>query len=284
VTDRSATAKAPHPGTIIAILAICGIVVSLMQGLVLPLISSLPELLHTSASTAAWVVTATLLTAAIFTPISGRLGDMFGKRRMLLIILGLLAAGSLLCAASSSVVLVIIGRALQGVSGGALPLAIAILRDELPAKRLGSAVAVVSATMGVGAAIGVAASALIVQATNWHVLFWISTALGVISLALVARLVPKSSERTRARFDWSGALGLSAGLVALLLAISKGADWGWGSVPTLGLLVGSVLVLLGWGLMELRTAAPLVDLRVSARPRVLFTNLASLLIGAAMLV
>jgi MFS family permease len=266
------------------VLSICGIVVSLMQGLVMPLISSLPDLLSTSASNASWVVTATLLTAAVATPISGRLGDMFGKRRMLLILLALLSAGSLMCAVSSSVVLMIIGRALQGVAGGALPLAIGILRDELPAERLGVATAMVSATMGVGAAFGIAISALIVQATNWHALFWMSAALGIICLVPVALIVPKSPERAPGRFDMVGSLGLSAGLVALLLAISKGADWGWAGAPTLGLFAGAAIVLLGWGVMELRTADPLVDLRVSARPRVLYTNLASILAGFAMLV
>ncbi|MDN6333011.1 MAG: MFS transporter, partial [Micrococcaceae bacterium] len=131
-----------------------GIVVSLMQTLVVPLIPQLPDMLDTSASDAAWVVTATLLAGAVVTPIAGRLGDMFGKRRMLIISLALMVAGSVLCALTNTLEIMLAGRVLQGLAMGAIPLGISILRDELPPARIGAAIATMSATMGVGGAIG----------------------------------------------------------------------------------------------------------------------------------
>jgi MFS family permease len=98
----------------------------------------------------------------------------------------------------------------------------------------------------------------------------------------VAALVPESPVKTPARFDTVGALGLAAGLVMLLVAITKGGDWGWSDGVTLGLIGGSLVVFLVWGAWELRRAAPLVDLRVSARPQVLFTNISSVAVGFAM--
>jgi hypothetical protein len=95
----------------------------------------------------------------------------------------------------------------------------------------------------------------------------------------VLLLLPESSLRTPARFDALGALGLGIGLMALLLAITEGATWGWTSALTLGCFGASVVVLLGWAVIELRTSAPLADLRVTARPQVLFTNLASIMVG-----
>jgi MFS family permease len=284
VTTRPAPSESPTPNArpIVAVLAFCGIVVSLMQTLVIPLIPELPQLLHTSASNASWVITATLLAGAVITPISGRLGDMFGKRKILMLCLGALIAGSVLCALGSSLVLVVIGRAMQGAAVGAIPLGISILRDELPRERVGSAVATMSATLGVGGAVGLPVAALIAQSTSWHVLFWVSAGLGAVCLALVATVLTESPVRTPARFDAVGALGLAAGLVTLLLAITKGSDWGWGSTTTIGCLVVSLVVLLAWAAFELRTAAPLVDLRVSARPQVLYTNLASVMVGFAM--
>ncbi|MGW4772703.1 MFS transporter [Nocardia sp. NPDC004278] len=274
--------RRPASSLLIATLGMVGVVVSLMQTLVIPIIPTLPTLLSTSASNASWVITATLLAGAVATPISGRLGDMFGKRRVLFANLVLLVAGSVVCALFSSLVPEIIGRSLQGAAVGAIPLGISIMRDELPAEKVGSAMAIMSATLGVGGALGLPLAAAIAQNADWHMLFWTAAGLGVVCAALVFVFVPESPVRTPARFDFGGAVGLSIALLALLIPITKGADWGWGSASTLGLFALSVVVFLIWGFFELKQRSPLVDLRVSARPRVLFTNAASIAVGFAL--
>lgn len=275
-------AGVPTPAILIAVLGFCGVVVSLMQTLVVPLIPSLPQYLNTTAANASWVITATLLAGAVVTPISGRLGDMFGKRRVLFVSLLALIVGSVVCALFSSLIPVVIGRILQGAAMGAIPLGISILRDELPAERVGSAMAIMSATLGIGGAVGLPFAASIAQYADWHVLFWVSAALGVLCAAAVFTLIPESPVRTPARFDFVGAAGLAVALTSLLLAITKGGDWGWSSGVTLSLFAVSLVVFLIWGNYELRTTSPLVDLRVSARPRVLFTNIASIAVGFAL--
>ncbi|MEU3105618.1 MFS transporter [Streptomyces griseoflavus] len=283
--DRSAvagTAPPPKPAAVVPVLAFAGIVVSLMQTLVIPIVGQLPQYLNASASDAAWAVTATLLAAAVATPVMGRLGDMYGKRRMLLVSMTMLVVGSVVAGLSDSLVPMIVGRALQGLSSGVIPLGISILRDELPAERLGSATAVISASLGVGGALGLPTAALIADNFDWHALFWTSAALGVVALVLVVVLVPESKVRTGGRFDVVGAAGMATGLICLLLAISKGADWGWASGTTLGLFAAAAVVLVVWGFFELRVDQPLVDLRSTARPQVLVTNLASVAIGFAM--
>ncbi|MFJ9352204.1 MFS transporter [Streptomyces sp. NPDC101237] len=281
----SATAgepAAPRASAVVAVLAFGGIVVSLMQTLVIPVVPELPKLLDASASDAAWAVTATLLAAAVATPVMGRLGDMYGKRLMLLTSMVMLVAGSVTAAFSDTLVPMIVGRALQGLASGVIPLGISIMRDELPAERLGSATALMSASLGVGGALGMPAAALIADHFDWHVLFWTSAALGVVAAVLVVALVPESKVRTGGRFDLPGAVGMAAGLVSLLLGISKGADWGWGSGTTLGLFGAAVVILVAWGSYELRTRQPLVDLRTTARRQVLVTNLASVTFGFSM--
>nr|WP_039826479.1 MFS transporter [Nocardia testacea] len=267
---------------LVATLSTIGIVVSLMQTLVVPLIPSLPTLLDTTATNASWVITVTLLASAVCTPISGRLGDMFGKRRILLIDLTAMVIGSVLCAMSSSLPLSVAGRALQGVAIGAIPLGISILRDELPPEWVGSAMAVMSSTLGVGSAIGLPVAALIAENADWHVLFWAAAAMGAAGALLIFRFVPESPVRTPAPFDFGGAAGLATALLALLLAITQGAQWGWTSASILTLFAVAILVFLGWGRYELVRRNPLVDLRVSARPRVLFTNIASIAVGFAL--
>ncbi|MEU9433159.1 MFS transporter [Streptomyces sp. NPDC048252] len=270
---------APRAGLVVAVLAFGGIVVSLMQTLVIPIV---PELLDAPASDTAWAVTATLLAAAVATPVMGRLGDMYGKRRMLLVSLLMLIVGSVTAALGDGLVPMIVGRALQGLASGVIPLGISIMRDELPAERLGSATALMSASLGIGGALGLPAAALIADRFDWHTLLWTSAALGVVAAVLVPVFVPESKVRTGGRFDLVGALGMAAGLVCLLLAISKGADWGWGSGTTLGLFAAAVVVLPLWGVFELRVGEPLVDLRTNARRQVLVTNLASMAFGFSM--
>lgn len=281
-TATPAETKRPSTTAIVAVLAFAGIVVSLMQTLVIPIIPHLPEYLNASAADTAWAVTATLLAAAVAVPTMGRLGDMFGKRRLLLISLALLIVGSVVGALSSSVVPLVIGRVLQGLAAGVIPLGISIMRDVLPPKKLAGAVAMMSASLGVGGALGLPVAALIAEYANWHVLFWVSAALGVVVTALILATVPESTVRTGGKFDFVGAVTLSIALITLLLAISKGNTWGWTSTLTLSMLGVAVVAFAVCGWWELRTPLPLVNLRVSARRQVLLTNLASIVFGFAM--
>ncbi|MEH0638911.1 MFS transporter [Streptomyces bottropensis] len=280
VDDGRATAQ--RPNAVVATLAFGGIVFSLMQSMVIPIVPDLPKHLGASPSNTSWAITATLLAAAVATPVMGRLGDMVGKRRMLLVSLAVLVTGSVIAALSDSLTPMIVGRALQGMAAGVIPLGISIMRDELPPERLSSATALMSASLGVGSALGLPAAAAIADNFDWHTLFWASAGAGALATVLVLAFVPESQVRSGGRFDVVGAIGMAAGLVCLLLAISKGADWGWTSGTILGLFTAAVVVLLLWGLFELRVKEPLVDLRTTARRQVLFTNVASIAVGIGM--
>ncbi|WP_246090221.1 MFS transporter [Nonomuraea deserti] len=150
-------------GLVTAALAFSGMVVSMMFTLMVPIIPDLPRLLSASAEDASWAITSTLLSSAVFTPVSGRLGDMYGKRRMMVISLALMVIGSAICVFTSALPLVVLGRTLQGCAVGVIPLGISIMRDLLPAGRLGSAMALMSATLGAGGAIGLPLGAVVAQ-------------------------------------------------------------------------------------------------------------------------
>ena len=276
---RRRLTRMPPQGAIVAVLAIAGLASSFMFTLVVPIQAKLPELLNASRDDTAWVVTATLLAAAVITPIAGRLGDMYGKRRIVLVLLALLVLGSVIAALSSGIVGVIIGRALQGAVTGVVPLAISILRDVLHEDRVDAAIALISATMGVGGALGMPLSALVTQYSDWHALFWMAAGMGVVVFGLVLWIIPVSVLRTAGRFDYVGAAGLAIGLTGVLLAVSRGNEWGWTSPAVLICGLGGLAVLIAWGWFELRIAEPLLDLRVAARRPVLLTNIASLAMG-----
>ncbi|GEL20166.1 MFS transporter [Pseudonocardia asaccharolytica] len=270
-----------HPAVVIGVLASCGIAVSLVQTLVIPLLPRFPQLLSTTPATVSWLVTATLVAGAVSAPVLGRLGDMYGKRRILLIALGLITAGSALGAAAPNVLVLLVGRALQGASFGVIALGLSIMRDELPAGRVGSGVGLMSSSLGIGGAIGLPLAGVVAQTMSWRWLFAALAVLGVAQYLLVRWIVPESPHRPGGRFDLPGTIGLGLGLVCLLLAISKGPEWGWTSPTIVGLLVATAVVLPLWGRHELGRESPLVDLRVSARPAVLWTNLATVLVGFA---
>ncbi|MGO4444001.1 MFS transporter [Mycobacterium sp. 2YAF39] len=271
-----------HPAVVVAVLATTGTCMSLMQTLVIPLIPELPTLLQTNASNASWVITATLLTAAVATPVVGRLGDMYGPKPLLIACAVLMTVGSLIAASTSAWVPVVIGRALQGFGVPIVPLGISVLRTCVPAHRVGTAMGLMSASFGVGGALGLPLAAIIANHFDWHAVFWFAAMLGAVSGVLFAVLVPRIPSASSDRLDPLGALGLAAGLVTLLLGISKGGSWGWGSATTLGMFAASIVIFAMFAWWQLRIESPTVDLRTTVKRPVLMTNVASVAVGFAM--
>src|SRR5262249_27917522 len=215
-------------------LAIAGMVVSVMQTMVLPLLPRLVEAFHTSVSAATWVLTSTLLAGAVATPLLSRLGDMYGKKKMIVLAMVLLVAGSLVCAVAGSLGVLIAGRVLQGVSVVVIPLAIGTIRDVFPREQVMTAIGIVSATLGAGGAAGLLLTGIIAaHTTSYHPVFWIAAGVGVLGLLLVAVWAPAIGHRAGGRPDIPGTITLAAWLVCLLLGLSEGGIWGWRSRPGL---------------------------------------------------
>jgi len=282
VTDPRGGAPRRAIGVIV-VLCFSSLCAALMQSLVIPIQSELPQLLSTSASNASWVVTATLLGGGVSMPLTGRLADLFGKKPVLVAAAAILVVGSLVCALSSTLPLMLVGRVLQGIAMGYIPVAISMVREVAPPHLVNTAVASVSATLGVGGALGLPLSAWLAQGHDWHVLFWVSTALAALMLVLSLVVVPHVHDAHPAKIDLLGALGLAVGLVGVLVGVSKGNDWGWGQASTLAMVVGGAVVLLAWGWYQLRHHDPLVDLRTMSKRPVLLTNVAAVLIGFGMM-
>jgi EmrB/QacA subfamily drug resistance transporter len=287
--DQSADAARPvrtgrHANTTLVVLfmSLAGLAFSVLQSLVAPALPLLARDLHTNTGGVSWVLSAYLLSASVLTPILGRLGDMVGKRRTLLAVLTVLAAGTVLAAIAPNLGVLIIARALQGAGGAILPLSIGIVRDELPRERISVTVGLLSALFGIGGGLGIVLAGPIVDHLGWRWLFW--APLIMIAAALIGALVgvPESPVRTPGRLDLPGATLLSAALVALLLAITQGGDWGWGSPATVALFAVGVVALAAFMVVELRVREPLVNMRLMAGRGVWTTNLTGLIFGFAM--
>ena len=269
-------------GMLVLYLSLGGLAFAVLQSLVAPALSTIGRDLGASTSDVSWVITAYLLSASVLTPILGRLGDMVGKRRVLIGVLVALGAGTLLAALAPNLAVLIVARALQGAAGAILPLSIGIVRDELPRDRVSVIVGLLSAIFGIGAGVGIVAAGPIVEHLSWHWLFWLPLALVVIALLGAVFGMKESPIRTPGRLDLLGTGVLSVGLVALLLAISKGQSWGWGEAKTIGLLALGVVALVAFVLVELRVREPLVDMKLMRVRGVWATDLVSLILGFAM--
>ena len=222
----------------------------------IPIQSELPALLGTSADNAAWVLTTTLLAAAVAMPVAGRLADLFGKQRVLAVSAASCWSGRLVCALSDSLVPMLAGRTLQGLAMGFIPVGISLMREITPPHLTSTAIAAMSATLGVGGAIGLPLSAWIADRHDWHALFWVSAVLALVIVVATAVLVPHVHDGNPGRLDVVGVLGLAVGLVAFLIGISKSNQWGWGDPRTLGSIAFGLAVLLAWGWYELRHDEP----------------------------
>jgi EmrB/QacA subfamily drug resistance transporter len=255
---------------------------ALLQSLVIPVLPTIQAGLHTSQGNVTWVLTAYLLSASIFTPIVGRLGDMWGKERMLVVALAALTAGSVLAALAGSIGIMIVARVIQGVGGGVLPLSFGIIRDEFPKEKVAGAVGVIAALTAAGAGLGIVLAGPIVQALDYHWLFWIPGIIVGLTTVAARVVVPESPVRAAGQVSWIGAALLSGWLVALLVPISEAPTWGWGSTRVIGLLVLAAVLAAVWVVAESRSSHPLIDMRMMRIPVVWVTNLVALLFGVAM--
>jgi EmrB/QacA subfamily drug resistance transporter len=271
-----------HYNVTLAILTLAGIAFALQQTMVIPALPTLQRDLHTTTAWVTWVLTIFLLVASVATPILGKLGDQYGKERLLVISLAAFLVGSIGCAAAWNIWVLIAWRAVQGLGAAVFPLSYGIIRDEFPREKVGVAIGLVSAVFGIGGGFGIVLSGVIVDNVSWRWLFIVGAVGIAIALVLVHRFVPESPVKTPSSVDFVGAVLLSGGLIALLVALTEGENWGWMSSKTLGLGAAALILLVAWGIAELRVRDPMVDMRMLARREILFTNITALISGFAM--
>lgn len=265
-----------------AVLATGAGVFAMLQSLIAPALPTVQHALHTSQSTATWVMTAYLLSASVFTPILGRVGDLVGRKRTLVAVLAVVAVGCLLAALAPTIGVLIVARIVQGVGGALFPLSFGIIRDEFAPAEVSGTISNLSAVIAAGGGVGIVAAGPIVSALDYRWLFWIPVGVVAVTTLIALRYVPESPGRAEGNVNWLGAGLLSAWLVALLLPLTQAGAWGWGSIRTVGLFAAAVALFALWLYAEARSRTPLIDLRVMRLPAVWTTNTAALLFGAGM--
>jgi EmrB/QacA subfamily drug resistance transporter len=271
-----------HPNVILAVLCSAGLAYSVLSSAVIPALPTFQHALNTTETGSTWLLTAFLLSASVGTSVIGRLGDMYGKEKLLLWTLVILAFGTLLAAVSNSLGMLIVARVIQGVAGGIFPLSFSIARDEFPPERVAGSIGLMSSILGIGGGLGLLVGAFISEHLGWHWLFWIPLFVEVVAAVCTWRWIPESPVRAPGRVNWIAAAVMTIGMSLLLIGIAQTTVWGWGDVRSLALMLGGLLVIALWVVIEVRSDHPLVDMSMMRIRGVWTTNLAAFLIGAGM--
>jgi MFS family permease len=260
-----------------------GLLVSLISSVGAPLIPTIAIDLHASLGATQWSLTATLLVGAVASPVIGRLGDCPHRRTTLLTGLALVSLGGVVAALAESLSVLIAGRAVQGLGLALMPLTMASARDHLPGARAGSVIALLSVITAAGVGLGYPITGFIAKNADASAAFWFAAAASGVAFVIAAVCVPGSSDSSpRIPLDLPGAFLVGGGVLALLLALEKASDWGWGSTPTLALLAVAIAMLVLWTIVELRVEHPLVELRLVRRRAVLSANVTGVILAMAM--
>ena len=268
---------------ILAVLLLGGLLMAIQQTLVIPLLPHFTEILGASRNDVSWLVTLTLLTGCVSVPIITRMADMYGKKRMLIITVSFTMVGAIVAVTAPLLPILLIGRGMQGLGMALIPIGIAIMRERFPPRTLAPSLAMLSATMGVGGALGLPLVGWLFVSFGWKSAFLVVASLGAILITLAIFIIPESPVRSGGRFDILGAILLAISVAALLVVVSKGGEFGWLSTPTITLLCTALVVGAVWLWTQTRVRNPLVDLRTLRNRPVMLTNVYSLMLGFGMM-
>ena len=267
----------------LSVLLVGGLLMSVQQTLVIPLLPHFTEILDAPRSDVSWLVTITLLTGCVSVPIITRMADMYGKKLMLLITVSFTIVGAIVAITAPLLPLLLFGRGMQGLGMAVIPIGISIMRERFAPEKIAPSLALMSATLGVGGALGLPLVGWLFVSFGWKSAFIVVASIGATLFVLTLIFIPESASRTGGRFDILGAVLLAGALGALLVVISKGGEFGWLSGMSLGLLATAALLGALWFWSQTRVQNPLVDLRTLRNRTIVLTNTYSLMLGFGMM-
>lgn len=272
-----------HPRLLLGLVfaALTTAVVSSLGMLLVPTVS---QELNVEVSTAQWMLTINLLVGAISTPIMGRLSDGPHKKRLLIASLVCILVGSIMAATAANFTIFLVGRALQGLSYGIVPVTIALARRYLADDKVKVGISSLSVTVATGLGVGYPLTGILAATLSFRFAFWFAALFLICAIAVVWSMVPAGTDNRAPRipFDVTGAVLIATWLSLLVLAISEGSGWGWTSPLTLGFVAAALVVLVAWCVVEIRVPHPLINLRILRKPDVLLANSTAIGLGAAM--
>ncbi len=258
------------------------LLINYVETMVIPGVPDIQKELGTTENVASWITSAFLIVGAAVAPLFGKLGDIYGKKRMFLIVLGFYIAGVGLASLANSIYTLLIARAIQGVGFAVLPLAIALVTDVFSKGRVAFAQGVISGTVAIGTTLGLVLGAYVVEDFGWHYAFYTAFALSIMLFLLVARLLKKDEPGVRQKMDYAGTVMLMGGITLVLIYITEGPTRGWTSYDNLAFLVPGIILVVLFFIYENRRINPLIQLGLLRIRNVLIANLVGIASGVSM--
>jgi MFS family permease len=253
-----------------------------VETMIIPGVPTIQKDFATTVGLVAWVTAAFLIVGSAVSPLFGKLGDSYGKKKMFLIALTFYTVGVGLAGLSPSIYFLIAARAIQGIGFAIVPLALAIIAETFPKERIATAQGIVSATFGIGAAAGLVVGSYIIQYVSWQWAFHSAFILSVILFAVVAKGLPSGTPGTGRKVDYSTVGMLMAGISLMLLYLTEAPYVGWYDAYNLGSLMLGAALTVGFFFVESRRANPLIRLDLLRIRNVLVANEVGLISGVAM--
>jgi len=253
-----------------------------VETMIIPGVPTIQKDFGTTEGLVSWITSAFLIVGSAVSPLFGKLGDSYGKKRMFLTALVFYMAGVGIAGFSNSIYFLIAARAIQGIGFAIVPLALAIIAETFPRERIATAQGVVSATFAIGAALGLIIGSYVVEDLGWQWAFHSAFLLSVVLFIVVARFLPKGNPGTKLKVDYETVLLLMAGVALILLYLTEGPYEGWTSALDLLALGAGLALTVGFFVAESRKTNPLIPLHQLKIRNVLVANLTGILSGMGM--
>lgn len=273
-----------HPYRILLALTGIALLIQYVETMVLPGIPTIQKDFSITSSLASWITSIVLIVGSAASPILGKLGDNYGKKKILLVALALYTFGVGIAGFSTNIYFLLLARAFQGVGFAMFPLALAIMADVFPKEKLAGAQGLISGTALIGGAAGLVIGSYVVQNIGWQSAFYTAFIPSLVLFGIVAKLVHSNVAKSKSTIDYLGASTLTAGLVGFLVYLTEGPTLGWFSPEEIGLLAFGAGLTVLFFLVERRRLNPLIPLDLLRLRNVLVANLIGIISGAAMFI
>jgi EmrB/QacA subfamily drug resistance transporter len=251
--------------------------------MVIPGIPTIQSDFSTTATIAAWITSAYLIVGSAISPLFGKLGDVFGKKRMFLVSLTFYVAGVGIAGFSPSIYILIAARALQGIGFAIIPLGLAIITDVFPKERVATAQGIISGTFAIGAAAGLVVGSYVVEDLGWQYAFHTALVLSIVLFAISYKILQNDTPEGISRsVDYTGAGILTGGITLLLLYATEGPTLGWFAMEEIAFLIPGAALFIGFFFFENKKKNPMIQLGLLKIRNVLVANLVGIVSGITM--